>query len=467
MSKLKQEKADINNCVCNISVSEALCLTPRLQEIIDRMPIMCNTYDIDFNVVDCNNKTLEVFGLSCKEEFFDNFYDFFTEYQPDGRPSVEKFKECLRVAFETGTNSFEWVDQKADGEPIESHVNLIRFQWGGAFYVVAFIQDMGLQCRVNKVNEFASAKIRHILDSLPIPCIVIDENMRISEINRNVINLFGLKSNNITFDELISEFSPKYQPDGRLSREKAYAKFKLSANNIKSDFEWMHQSSSRELLPCHIELAQFSLDEKRLMIAYIEDLRTVNKAAQLEKELNKLEHLAYTDALTGAYNRAFFMEIAEEQFQQCVVDDLPFSLIFIDADHFKDINDTFGHPVGDEVLKIIVARMRHVLKQSTLTARFGGEEFIVLLPDVTPQKAEQIAWRLNTAIRLPEFYVGAHSIPVTASLGVGFKDESTATLASVLANADMALYEAKSRGRNTVVVYSKTCRQRSGEDLAY
>ena len=455
MSDFKHDSDHSEHCYCGISAEDGSGILPhRLQEIIDKMPIICNTFDRNLNVIDCNYKTLEVFEVSGKEEYIKLFPKFLPEFQPDGSRSSEKLNEYIKLAFETGSCSFDWVDKKLNGDPIQSYVSLVVFSWKSEQYVVCFAQDMREHHKARNADRIAKEKIRHVFDSLPIPCFVIDEFMQISEVNREIVELFDMPDSELTFEMLVNDYSPKYQPDGMLSKEKAIELLKVAIKSKKTSFEWMHQTSSKELIPCNLELAHFEQDEKSFLIAYIEDMRAVNKAAHLEQEVNKLEHLAYIDALTGAYNRAFFMENAEETFQQCVVDDLPFSLIFIDADHFKNINDTYGHAVGDEVLKIIVARMRNVLKKDTLTARFGGEEFVVLLPNVNVQSAEAIAWRISNKIHTPPFGVGRLSIPVTASFGIGFRSETATTLQAIINNADKALYAAKNAGRNTVVVYS-------------
>ena len=455
MTDFELKRDHTEHCFCSTPDEDGLGILPhRLQEIIDKMPIICNTFDSNLNIIDCNYKALEVYEVSSKEEYIKCFPNFLPEFQPDGSPSSEKLNEYIKLAFETGSHSFDWVDKKLNGDLIQSYVSLVVFSWRNEQYVVCFAQDMREYHKARNADRFAKEKIRHVFDSLPMPCFVIDEYMQISEVNREIVELFDMQDSDLTFEKLVNEYSPKYQPDGMLSKEKAIEQFKIALKNKKTSFEWMHQTSSKELIPCNLELAHFEQDESTFLIAYIEDMRAVNKAAHLEQEVNKLEHLAYTDALTGAYNRAFFMENAEETFQQCVVDDLPFSLIFIDADHFKNINDTYGHAVGDEVLKIIVARTRNVLKKDTLTARFGGEEFVVLLPNVNVQSAEAIARRINDKIHTPPFGVGKLSIPVTASLGVGFRSENATTLPAIINNADKALYAAKKAGRNRVVVYS-------------
>ena len=169
---------------------------------------------------------------------------------------------------------------------------------------------------------------------------------------------------------------------------------------------------------------------------------------------NVQRNLAFTDALTGIHNRRYLMETAEQELRLCTEKNLNFSLIIIDIDHFKLINDQHGHASGDAVLKILTARLRHVLKHDTLLARYGGEEFVVTLPGVDQDTAIKTAWRMQKSIEASPFFIGdSAEITVTASFGVASKTVSCTTLPDIMDKADKALYQAKKAGRNTVNAY--------------
>ena len=176
-------------------------------------------------------------------------------------------------------------------------------------------------------------------------------------------------------------------------------------------------------------------------------------------KISYLETSAFTDALTGAYNRRYFMETADSALENCVKDNRAFALIMFDLDHFKAVNDTYGHAVGDEVLKIAVARTRSVLKSNTLVARIGGEEFVIMIADLGADDVMKLAWRIQNNIESSSFYVEQLDVPVTASFGVAVKPQTSTTLKEIMENADKALYQAKSAGRNTVVLYDNTSKE--------
>jgi len=167
--------------------------------------------------------------------------------------------------------------------------------------------------------------------------------------------------------------------------------------------------------------------------------------------MDSLLDKALTDELTGARTRRYFVEMAEEDLIDCINNDLEFSVIMIDADHFKDINDAHGHPVGDEVLRILVSRIRNTLKADTLLARYGGEEFVISLPKISPEDALSTAERIRVSIENDTFMVNNIEIKVTISLGVASLSFDASSISTIIGNADKALYRAKETGRNKVV----------------
>lgn len=165
---------------------------------------------------------------------------------------------------------------------------------------------------------------------------------------------------------------------------------------------------------------------------------------------DNLKRLLTTDHLTGATNRAHFFEIAEAEIGRAQRQGRPLSIIMLDADHFKRINDTAGHQAGDEVLKRIAAEAKAVLRISDVVARLGGEEFVLMLPSTTTHEAMEVAERLRRAVELASIETGVGQLRATISLGVASLEDAASTLQELLAAADKALYDAKRAGRNCV-----------------
>lgn len=181
--------------------------------------------------------------------------------------------------------------------------------------------------------------------------------------------------------------------------------------------------------------------------------RVADRTAELMEANAKLERLASTDSLTGILNRRRFMELATAERERSVRYRRPFSLLLIDLDQFKRINDNFGHAAGDTAIREAADRTAASLRAADSLARYGGEELVILLPETELAAATQVAERIRCAIGATPVLHEGTEIPLTASLGVAeWYGGIEETLAAILDRADQALYLAKQRGRNRVEV---------------
>jgi diguanylate cyclase (GGDEF)-like protein/PAS domain S-box-containing protein len=166
----------------------------------------------------------------------------------------------------------------------------------------------------------------------------------------------------------------------------------------------------------------------------------------------KLEALAVTDPLTSLLNRRGFFLQAQTIYARSQRPPDELAALMMDIDHFKNINDHYGHQAGDVVLEGVAARIRDHLRPTDLLARYGGEEFVALLPRTSQDTLQKIANRLNAAIREQPFEYKHHSIPVTISIGGAMLTAASRSLDDLLTQADQAMYRAKAAGRNFVVL---------------
>lgn len=173
--------------------------------------------------------------------------------------------------------------------------------------------------------------------------------------------------------------------------------------------------------------------------------------AQLFKEM---EQLAITDSLTGLYNRRYFFAFAENELERSRRYKKNLSLIMMDIDHFKKVNDQFGHQIGDKVLIEITKICLSILRKVDVMCRFGGEEFIILLPETEESEAAHAAERICTAISSGRIKSEKGTVKVTVSIGVAELNQSYNSIEKLISAADKALYTAKESGRNRVHVIS-------------
>ncbi|WP_172123407.1 MULTISPECIES: PleD family two-component system response regulator [unclassified Devosia] len=181
-------------------------------------------------------------------------------------------------------------------------------------------------------------------------------------------------------------------------------------------------------------------------------IRRQRYALELRQSVNNTMAMAVTDDLTGLYNRRYFERHLHVMLSKAQSQGRDMAVMILDIDHFKAVNDTYGHHVGDSVLKEFAQRLRRSVRGVDLACRFGGEEFVVLMPDTDMGQAEAVAERVRRAIAEQGFDVGGdRPMWVTVSAGVTLNESVSDTPAVLMKRADVALYRAKRQGRNQVV----------------
>ncbi|HEX9334040.1 MAG TPA: diguanylate cyclase [Anaerolineales bacterium] len=166
----------------------------------------------------------------------------------------------------------------------------------------------------------------------------------------------------------------------------------------------------------------------------------------------EVQSLALTDPLTGLHNRRSLFELGRVEFARAHRMKRAFCCMMLDVDHFKKVNDTYGHPVGDQVLKEFAKRCKTSVREVDLVGRYGGEELIILLPETDRKTAMQVAERLRNSIAARPIKVSDTEVTVTVSIGVAEKDDNTTQLETLIARSDQAMYIAKHKGRNCVAM---------------
>lgn len=195
------------------------------------------------------------------------------------------------------------------------------------------------------------------------------------------------------------------------------------------------------------------IDIKELRARLNTGKRILHLQEQLLESQNRLRELATRDSLTGLWNRATILEILDRQLARCTRDGQALGLIMGDLDHFKHINDTHGHLVGDQVLRQTGQRLLAVLRPYDYVGRYGGEEFVAVLPGCGPEKSLRLAERLRHAVDSEPVWIDGASIATTVSLGVAAWNNKMRSR-DLVHSADQALYQAKNAGRNQAVLAS-------------
>jgi len=174
----------------------------------------------------------------------------------------------------------------------------------------------------------------------------------------------------------------------------------------------------------------------------------------VKKSRKRLSSLAKVDKLTGLHNRQYFDKVSKDEFTKTKERNLDFSILFIDIDHFKNVNDTYGHKKGDDALRTIAQLIYASCRKSDFVARYGGEEIVVILPNTTSRDAVSVAQEINNIVaKQTKKLLG---IRITVSIGVATYPGDGENLKKILESADKALYQAKKSGRNRVFKFDET-----------
>ncbi|MDX8396160.1 MAG: diguanylate cyclase [Mariprofundaceae bacterium] len=294
--------------------------------------------------------------------------------------------------------------------------------------------------------EERDARIRDIVDTAFDCIITIDEKGIISSFNPAACKMFGYQEAEI-IGENISLIVPsphKEQHDDYLTRyintrEEHIIKKPREVEGLKKD---------GSIFPIELCVGAKEMGKHWMFTGIIRDITE-------RKELTaKLEKMATTDALTGLYNRGYFNTKIDQEFKRAQRYKSELSLMIMDLDHFKSVNDDYGHPAGDAVLIACAQILTQSVRDIDIVARYGGEEFVIIMPETAIESAQVIAERIRQAIETMRVSFEEHIIHRTTSIGlVSLSHSDAETPDSLLIMADSALYKAKESGRNQIVLH--------------
>ena len=195
-------------------------------------------------------------------------------------------------------------------------------------------------------------------------------------------------------------------------------------------------------------LHQVAKNQKEAEVLWLGNQALEREIDERQRERTELEKLATTDALTGLYNRRHLFTLGEYELEKSLQEDIPISMILLDIDNFKLVNDNFGHAIGDRVLIEIAKTLTRNARAGDICCRYGGEEFVILLPNTSLAAGQDVAERIRKVISTTPLQIDGPEVRITASLGVAQVEPEDTDLSGLIARADRAMYRAKSAGRD-------------------
>jgi diguanylate cyclase (GGDEF)-like protein/PAS domain S-box-containing protein len=306
--------------------------------------------------------------------------------------------------------------------------------------------DMNISDRKETENAIKASeqKLRALAESAYDAIVMINASGLISFWNQAAERLFGYGEEEAVGRDLHELITP---PDLREEARRGMLNFEGTGSGpaIGAIQETVALRKDGTRMPVERSISSFRIGANWYAVGTIRDI-TERKATEA-----RLRELATTDGLTGLFNRRRFMELAEREFARSKRYQGPLAMLMMDIDHFKRVNDTHGHDVGDEVLRELASTSLKALREADILGRLGGEEFAVLLPETETSAAMDVAERLRRAVEESPMETNGGKLAITVSIGAACMEAATGSVEELLKRADVALYEAKQSGRNKVV----------------
>ena len=286
-----------------------------------------------------------------------------------------------------------------------------------------------------------------IVETIREPLLVLDRDLRVVTASRSFYEFFKVKPEE-TLGQLIYDLGDK-QWD--ISKLRELLEKILPQQTAFDNYEVEHDfvTIGRRTLLLNARQIEREVGKERIILLAIEDI------TERKKYEEKIQQMAFHDSLTGLPNRKLFSDRLGIVLAQAKRNKKKVGIVMLDLDNFKDVNDTLGHDVGDTLLKAVAERLSGTLRKSDTVARFGGDEFVLIFPDMEIiEEAIQVVQKIIDRFNKP-FLIDTHQLVVTTSIGIAVYPKDGMDEEILMKNADIAMYQAKQAGRARYQLYKE------------
>jgi diguanylate cyclase (GGDEF)-like protein/PAS domain S-box-containing protein len=408
----------------------------RFRKVVETMKVGLGAIDENGVLTYVNEYLAKMLGYSMDEMIGRSTLDFY--YDKESRKIQEEIFVKRRAGMRDSSPS-EVTLRKKDGEKVHSIQSPTPNFDEGGHYIGSFaiITDITDRKRMEEELRQSEERYRQLFESESDAVMVFDiETLQFEDANWAALELYGYSK-----EAFLRLQVPDISAEPKKTLE-IIGKLKAGDQDGKRVQMRYHRKKDGTVFPVEITNAVFMSGGREKIIGMIRD---ITERVQAEKTIRRL---AYYDALTGLPNRVLFDDRLNRAMVQAHRNQSKLSVMLLDLDQFKDVNDTLGHSVGDELLRSVGKRLTGLLRKHDTVSRMGGDEFYLLLPEMAQvQDAATIAQKVLKAFQEP-FVLDGHELNITTSIGVAVYPDDGEDADTLLKNADVALYQAKQKGRN-------------------
>ncbi|WP_415517758.1 MAG: PAS domain S-box protein [Desulfovibrio aminophilus] len=412
-----------------------------LSRAVEQSPAMVVITDAKGDIEYVNPSFTEKYGYSAEEVLGQN-----PRILKSGRHDAAFYQALWRTLAEGQDWVGEICNRTKDGRDIweKASISPVLDETGQTTHYVAVKEDVTEQRRALRALAESEEKVRAMSEASQDGMVMIDDQGRVAFWNRAAERIFGHSRQEMLGQKLHSVVA--MEEDAGKAREGFPDFSRTGAGAVVGVLtERTARRKDGSTFPAEFSVAAFRLQDRWWAVGTVRDITERKRAEEL------LLELATTDGLTGLTNRRHFLERGRAELERARRTGHPVSCIMFDVDHFKKVNDTYGHDAGDAVLKTLARTARETLRGMDVLGRIGGEEFAAILPETDLEAALHAAERLRLAVASMNVEHDGRPLPVTVSLGVALSSGPDESLDDLLRRADQALYEAKDSGRNRTV----------------
>jgi diguanylate cyclase (GGDEF)-like protein/PAS domain S-box-containing protein len=410
--------------------------------IVQHIPDILSIIDTDGNILDVNQNACENLGYTRDELLGMNVQDIEQDFVAGKH--AEKWKRMVPGV----PILVEGVQIRKDGTTFPAEVRIGMFESGGKKLFLTLTRDISERKLTEAALQTSEKRYRQIVENAHDIIYGADKRGRFTSVNPVAARITGYSEHELLNRHYLDLVSPVYRKDTeRFYRLQLIRK----RQNTYYEFPIVTRDGTEVWLGQNVQL----VIEGERIVGFQAVARDITNRKRAEETIREL---AYRDALTGLPNRVLFNDRFTMALAQARRHQQRICLMLLDLDHFKNINDTLGHSVGDKLLRIVGERLTGLLRTSDTIARMGGDEFLLLLTDITRVKhVTTIAQKILGAFRNP-FAIDDHKLTVTTSIGIAIFPDDGDDADMLMKSADLAMYRAKERGRYNFQCFSSVPR---------